>query len=231
SINEKHQNVKHFVLGLITLWTYGHILEASEPYELLANLLEIAQGKKCRLRQFPSDARGRPLTPGEKISRLEKMADNAKMPQVVLPLKEAWDRYFRNAIFHADYTLYGDEVRTIRPLKSYSNEEVLILINRALAYHDALANLRKMHLESYTEPVIIPVHPDFSSDPDERATVIVREDYGATGLKDAWTSSELAAGKIRFRLGRFLPGETALLDANPELALLPRREKNQPSIS
>ncbi|UCE60827.1 MAG: hypothetical protein JSU63_03575, partial [Phycisphaerales bacterium] len=29
----------------LQLWIYGHILEASEPYELLANLLEVAGGR------------------------------------------------------------------------------------------------------------------------------------------------------------------------------------------
>src|SRR5436305_582137 len=37
----------------LALWLYGHILEASEPYELLANLIAVAGGDGFRLERFP----------------------------------------------------------------------------------------------------------------------------------------------------------------------------------
>lgn len=206
----------------LQLWIYGHILEASEPYEILANLIAVARGERFSIQHFPPNTRGRPRNPGEKIERIEREATAAGIPQVAIPLRETWDRDFRNAIFHSDYALYGGETRTVRPIKSYTHEEVMTFVNRALAYHDALEALYKGAIGSYTAPVVIDVHPNFSNDPEERAVVIVREGYGAIGVKDAWTPAQRARGKIHFRVGRFTPTEIRLLDGDPTLALLPR---------
>jgi hypothetical protein len=205
------------------LWVYGHIVEASEPYELLANLIDVANGGRFKFDRFPPHPNGRPKSPGEKIQQLREMAVAAEMPGVPSPLQEIWNREFRNAIFHADYSFYGSELRTVRPMQTYTRDEHMTILNRALAYHEALAHLYKTHIASYHEPEVIPVHPEFSQNPEERAVVIVREGYGATGLKDAWTREQITAGKIPFRIGRFTPEEIRLLDSDHTLALLPRR--------
>jgi hypothetical protein len=59
-----------------------------------------------------------------------------------------------------------------------------------------------------------------SPDPDAQAAVIVREGTGLVGLKDAHTA-QAAGGAIRWRMAVLLPGEAALLDADPSLAKLP----------
>ena len=86
--------------------------------------------------------------------------------------------------------------------------------------------LRKLHIERYTEPVVIPCDPEFSHDPAEKAVVIVREGYGATGLKDGWTEEELSQGHIPYRMGRFIREEVQMLDADRTLALLPARDSS-----
>ncbi len=56
--------------------------------------------------------------------------------------------------------------------------------------------------------------------------LIVRRGHGATGLKDAWSRQQIAAGKIPFRVGRFYADEMAMLEVDSELAFLsphPRR--------
>lgn len=210
----------------LALWLYGHIVEASEPYEFLGNLIDVAAGGRFLTERFPPHASGAPLSPQAKISRLEECASAAGMPTVVIPMKEAWNREFRNAIFHADYALYGSEVRTLRPARSYDNDQVMALVNRALACHEAMSILRTIHIASYTEPVAIPADPAFSGNPEEKAIVIVREGYGATGLKDGWTEEELRRGCIPFRLGRFTLEESRMLNADPALALLPARNRS-----
>lgn len=207
----------------LALWLYGHIMEASEPYEFLANLIAVATGGRFIVERFPPRANGAPLSPQTKIAQLERQATDAEMRDVVIPMKESWDRDFRNAIFHADYSLHGSEVRTIRPSKRYEHDEVMTLVNRALAYHEAMSLLRKLHIESYQEPTIIPCDPEFSRSPTESAVVIVRRGYGATGLKDSWSPDQLRKGHIPYRLGRFTREEMKMLDANKGLALLPPR--------
>jgi len=225
AIREVHGQIKGEANRDLALWLYGHIMEASEPYEFLANLIDVAVGGRFLGERFPPHSNGAPLSPQIKISRLTKQATAAGMSGVVIPMSEAWNREFRNAIFHADYTLYGPEVRTIRPYRSYSHDQVMTLVNRALAYHEAMSILRRSHIESYTEPVIIPADPRFTGDPHEDAIVIVREGYGAIGLKDAWTEQELGQGRIPYRLGRFSLEEMKVLDADRTLALLTAREK------
>src|SRR5262249_18512471 len=156
-----------------------HILEASEPYELLANLLGIAQGERFSSDRFPPHPGGRPKSPGEKIAAIEIAAGSAEMPQVAAPLREIWDRDLRNSIFHADYSLYGGELRTLKPLRRYTNREVGILVNRAWAYFQSISTLLQTSVASYDEPVLIEgVYPGFSRDPEDRARVIVREGHG-----------------------------------------------------
>lgn len=226
AIREVHGRIKGEANRHLALWLYGHIMEASEPYEFLANLIDVAVGGRFLTERFPPRSNGAPLSPQTKISRLNEQATAAGMPGVVIPMREAWNREFRNAIFHADYALYGPEVRTMRPSRSYDHDQVMSLVNRALAYHEAMLILRKFHIESYTEPVIIPADPSFTGDPFENAVVIVREGYGATGLKDAWTAEELGQGRIPYRLGRFTVEEIKGLDADRTLALLPARERS-----
>jgi hypothetical protein len=204
----------------IELWTYGHILEASEPYELLANLIDVVNGGTFIFRRFPPKG-NRPQSPGEKIQKLTNMANDAGISDTVIPLIEIWNRNLRNSIFHADYALFGGEVRTIRPSINYTHEEIMKLINRTLAYHQALAGLFHMYIESYNESKEIKADPRFSHDPEEMATIIVRENKGLAGLKDSWSLAQLKAGKIPYRIGRFTPSERRLLEENPLISVLP----------
>jgi len=86
------------------LWIYGHIVEASEPYELLANLLDVANGGRFRVNRFPrvggsATRPGRPPSPAEKIDEIVAASRAVGLPQVAGPLNEIWDRELRNAVF------------------------------------------------------------------------------------------------------------------------------------
>ena len=85
------------------------------------------------------------------------------------------------------------------------------LVNKAHAYHTAIMLLFRSHVGMYTEPKVIPVHPEFSPDPDDRSVVLVREKHGVIGMKDAWTQEEIAAGRVTHRIGTFTREELALL--------------------
>jgi hypothetical protein len=221
-----HREIKDFeVARHLQLWIYGHILEASEPYELLMNLIDVANGGRFMIERFPPRRGGRLMSPGEKIDKIKKASSVAGIPEVATPLNEIWNRDFRNAIFHADYTLHGGEVRTLRPTNVYAHDQVMTLVSRAIAYHEALAGLYHAHIKSYFEPIKIKVSPGFSEDPEEHAIVIVREGYGAVGLKDAWTPEQLEAGKIPFFVGRFLREELNLLGTDRGISKLPRRSE------
>jgi hypothetical protein len=74
---------------------------------------------------------------------------------------------------------------------------------------------------------MIPVHPEFAKWPDEKAWVIVREGYGAIGLRDALTPTELREGKIPWSWGRFLKSEVDEMMRQKNLVWFPKvRKKN-----
>ena len=209
----------------IYLLLYGHIIEASEPYEILANLINVVSGGRFIIDNFPDKSRGRykiPQSPSEKIDKLKEAANRINLGQTIFPLEDIFDRELRNAIFHSDYSLYNGEVRIRKPVKSYSHEEINTIINKALAYHEAFSNLYFMHIKMYEEPKVIPVHPEFSDDPSERAITIIRKGYGLVGMKDNWSEEEIKMGHIPHRIGRFHKYEVRLLEKNPFLTILPK---------
>jgi hypothetical protein len=207
----------------IGLWLYGHIMEASEPYERLANFIQVASGKRGQITTaFPPKGNRQP-SPGEKIIELQRMAAAAGFPDAFVPLREVWDRVLRNASFHADYAVARSGLRTLNPGKEYSWTEYDRLTNGAVAYHTAFSALYKHYVGNYDRPIEIPVHPEFSPDPEERAIVMVREGHGVIGVKDAWTQEQLQHGKIPFRLVRFFRDEARLMEADPMRALFPAR--------
>lgn len=109
------------------------------------------------------------------------------------------------------------------PQSRLSQAEISLLVNRAMAYFEAFKGLYFTHIRSYNEPKVIVVHPEFSADPDEKAVIIVREGYGAVGIKHNWSQEQLSKGKIPFRIGRFYPEEIQLMEHDPTMCLLPSR--------
>jgi hypothetical protein len=63
--------------------------------------------------------------------------------------------------------------------------------------------------------------------PGEHAIVMVREGYGVTGLKHAWTLEELGRGHINWHFGRFSTEEMKLISADPMRALSPREAEKE----
>ena len=64
-----------------------------------------------------------------------------------------------------------------------------------------MINLRRYYRGLYTEPKIVPAGVGIARRQNLRA-IIVREGYGAVGIKDALSPSERAAGGIPFRYAR-----------------------------
>lgn len=205
----------------LKLWIYGHIVEASAPYDLLGNLIHIANGGRAQRTCFPPE-KGRPVSPGTKIDTLASWTLADGHAEVGELLRAIWDRPLRNAIFHADYALHGAEVRLPEIGETRTGDEVECIAAHASAYHDAVVGLRRSYLGSYVEPKLISA-ASFAPDPKEQAVVIIRDGEGAIGLKDALTPAEIAAGRITFRIAKLYPDERVALDADPTLAQLPAR--------
>jgi hypothetical protein len=205
----------------LQLWIYLHILEASEPYELLGNLLDVAAGGRFYIERFRPKSSGAPLSPGTKIRRLKKAAERAGVKGCISQLEGCWDAAFRNAIAHADYSFFGNDLRILSPVRSYSREQVFDRAAGAVAHDAALSTLYRAHIESYTDPVILKPSPGWGGDPEGQAVTIIREGYGLVGLRDTWSREAIRAGKIPWRMVRIRPSEWRLLEEDPERVILP----------
>jgi hypothetical protein len=231
--DEHYETSRH-----LALWTYGHIIEASEPYAILGDMLHIAGGGWFKgAMRFP-DVPARKPRKGEnewhipkrpqrfldeKLPELERLAEAVGEPGVLDPVREVWDRDLRNAVFHADYTIHGSETRIPSQSKTYSHDEIQTLVNRALAYHFALSVIHRAHVRSYTEPVATRVHTEVAREENEEVVVMVREGHGAIGVRHVHTPEEIAAGAISAHIARLYPDEAEALRADPTLVLLPAR--------
>ncbi len=208
----------------VSLLLYGLIIEASLPYELIFNLINIIGGNRYQFNNFPDKEtkKGfRPLTPGEKIDKIEEKAKNLRLEKHIEPLKEILNREIRNAVFHSDYCYFKDQIVIPRSSRSYNIDEIKSLINKTLAYYETIDNLRKSYKLSYTKPKTIDVPSWFSNDPELKAVIMVRKKTGVIGLKDNWTEDQIRAGKIQFRCCTILPYEQKMIKQNPCLALFP----------
>lgn len=215
----------------LQLRIYGHIVEASEPYELLANLIDVARGGEYVVDRFArgetAAAAGGPHGPGRRIAKIREAAVAAGIPEVAEPLGEFWNRELRNAVLHGDYAFHGRELRILHPMRTYTYEDELRFAGRALAYHDALASLDHAYILGYDRPLQIAVSIEFSEDPDERATVMVKDGHGVVGLKDSWTREELAAGRTPWLMARLTPEDARLLREDPTRARFPAEQKKE----
>lgn len=208
------------------LLLYGLILEASYPYEIIYNLFKVISGDRYSAFCFPDIKLGnrgktRPMTASEKIQKIKEIAKKLNFENNISFFDDIFNKQLRNAIFHSDYCLYADEIRTQKPTGIYKVEYLMEKINKTLAYYETLINLVKMHKSSYKEAEIIDVHSQFSNDPKEKAVVMIRKNAGVIGLKDNWTKEQISQGKIPYRLCRILPYEQKMINKNPFISKFP----------
>ena len=214
----------------LSLWLYGHIIEASELYEILASLLKICDGGRFGTNNFPDKKRGKhfiPVSPAEKIDKIQELAKEVNLEEHIFSLNEIFDRELRNAIFHSDYSLFNGELHLNKQNRILKNENFVEIINKSFAYYMAFSNLIRFHISSYKAPKIVKVHPDFSSDPNETAITIIREGTGLVGIKDHFKSPGITDEYVSYKLGRFLKGELELINQNPEITTLPRNKRDR----
>lgn len=215
SFLQAHKNLKYEgdAAGHFTLYLYGLIIEASEYYEKLGTILEIANGKPFRSNvvTFTTDRNGKiiNLKPTDKIAKLKALAKNIDTSLTLF--EDFYDNHLRNAIFHCDFTFYNHEVRILNPDKIYSYSQILALFNKAWGYSDAFDFIVNNYQAEYSKPIKIPV-PSYFGPQKEKAQLIIRKGKGVIGLKNAFSKKELSQGKIDWRLSRPLTYEVKLID-------------------
>lgn len=213
----------------LSLWLYGHIIEASEPYHILANLLRVAAGNRYLVDNFPNKKRGnslKPISPGEKIKLIKNLSRKASLESNISPLTDIYNRELRNAIFHSDFTLYDNDfriqsIKKVFPLMDYSS-----IVNKSFAYFTAFSTLVQAFIGDYDEPTTIKPHPDFATTPDELFITIVRKGTGVIGLTDVWLQSHIDMNKTVHLIGRFTKEESELHKNDPTILKFPKSKRD-----
>lgn len=208
------------------LFMYGLIMEASAPYEFLANLLNVIEGDTYRVSNFPDDTdangkkRSQPFQ--NKIAQIKSRAKKQRIR--ITAFDDFVDNKLRNSIFHSDYAIHLNELRILHPIDNYSHERWSGLINNSFAYMEAFLGLYGTYVGSYGMPELIDAPEDFIHHRNEKVTTIVRKDHGLIGIRDNWTPEQLARGYIPFRLCSCFPYELPLIEKG-QLLLPPDRVK------
>jgi len=211
----------------IMLWMYGLAVEASFPYKLIANLMNIILGFRYNLDPF-NYSRGKNkkiIYPNEKLKFLTKISKKISMDNCMFPFYETFDKDLRNAIFHADFTVYKGEVRINlgnSSKKIYSQEEMQKIINKTIAFLVTFENIISYYKQSYESPKIIDTPSEAGFDDNEKAVTILRSGEGLIGLKDTFTNEEVKNGKIPWHFGKFRKYEVEILKHNHGNNILPK---------
>jgi len=214
---QKHQaRLRHSVKANVNLWAYAHVIESSENYELVANLLEIAQGGNFKIANHRSkQPTYKNLRVADKIARLTSMAKGTAFESISDPFKDVFDSKFRNALYHADYsikdggvTFFGDDHYPT----FYDRQHVIDLINKSLALHNVLHGLRKQFVGQYLEPKQVMCSPGFGRGKPFPVTLLVRRGHGVIGFKGLSNETDLGAS-IEVAMYRCLPYEKPLIQA------------------
>lgn len=196
------------------LFMYGLIMEASAPYEFLANLLNVIEGGTYRVSNFPDDTdangkkRSQPFQ--NKIAQIKSRAKKQKIR--ITAFDDFVDNKLRNSIFHSDYAMHLRELRILHPIDNYSRERWSGLINNAFAYMEAFLGLYGTYISSYSVPELIDAPEEFIHHKNEKVTTIVRRGYGLIGIRDHWTPEQLSKGYVPFRLCSCYPYELPLIE-------------------
>jgi hypothetical protein len=150
-------------LGLLL---YSHLTEVDAVYETLANLVTITTGERYTMDPFgdlyrpPDRARYEQHPPSARrvVDHLKTKAAEADANDLVEVLDWFFNDAVRNAFFHSDYILYGDEFRSRegqfvdadgRRGSSLRAEAVADLINRSVLFFQVFTVTFEKHRRSY----------------------------------------------------------------------------------
>jgi hypothetical protein len=155
-------------LGLLL---YSHLTEVDAVYIILANMVEITAGERCVMNPFDDLYRTQgvfgdriPPSAVRVVNRLKERATERGCDELVQLLDSFFNEAVRNAFFHSDYILHGDEFRS-RDARFIDENNVrtsalklhviLELINRSVAFFHDFVNVYGAHRLSYKESKVV----------------------------------------------------------------------------
>lgn len=139
------QNHKRFIRT--KLLYYSHLVEASAPHDLIANLLRCAIGSHYHLRPFgklsipkkENPLRSVPPGVGKKLAEIKAIEAQSKV-KIFDVLDRVINENIRNSFFHSDYCLTDTEYRWTEggPAQKMTIEELENWIERSFIFYSIL---------------------------------------------------------------------------------------------
>ena len=137
----------------LALVVYCHITEANFIYHDVFNLLLAADGQPPNVFNFIHKVRnGKPPSVNAKLADIISTAKRMEHVGIAAMFEEIWRPDIRNAVFHSDYILFGDELRIKhRPsqLAKIPLKYVFELLQKTLHLFDAVLDIRMTGLRSF----------------------------------------------------------------------------------
>lgn len=172
----------------INLWMYLHLIECSEHYEIVANLINIIKGSNYTIANHKNKNFAN-LKVEQKIGRLKSIAKGTDFENVAEPFDSTFNSRFRNAIGHADYAIKSSGKAGVTVVDDagfpiiFNLQEANDLINRAVALHVVLRSLIKHYRSYYRRSEVIKSSSSFGHGNPKDVTLIVRKNYGVIGIR------------------------------------------------
>ncbi|MES2631200.1 MAG: hypothetical protein V4611_04545 [Patescibacteria group bacterium] len=172
----------------VHLWMYVHLVECSEHYELLANLIKSSKGEDYIIANNKNKDYVN-LKVSQKIDRLKKIASGTNFKNVIEPFEDSFNSRLRNAIGHADYAIKQGSNGGVTVVDDsgfpmlFQTQEIDNYINKAMALHVAIRQLRDEYIGHYKKSITIKSSKSFGGNEEIDVTLIVRKSHGVIGIR------------------------------------------------
>ncbi len=176
----------------LLFFLYCHATEMDDLYHLVGNLLCVVLGDRYTMSPFMRTSGEKAATkPLDKIERIERWSDEAKLPDVGALLRYVLVPPVRNAFFHSDYVLFNNSFRIKRGqgveidgvvTKEISFDWLLPRVELGINTVLELVDLLREHIASYQEPKRL--RGRFAADGGwADLELIVQQGYGVVGFR------------------------------------------------
>lgn len=156
----------------LALLIYCHATEMSAPYEIIANILRIINGKNYQFMPFFNLTSPDPNHPfkrkqasvSKKISRLGQYATQANEKKIIDLIYSFLRHNIRNAFYHSDYTITDDEFRILGDgsiPEIVKLTELSDLITRCFAFYSAFFHTYNGAKKSFLHIKKFHIRPNF----------------------------------------------------------------------
>lgn len=189
------------LLPYLSLYTYGIIVEARAVYETIANMLNAIESKPYSFQNYNEDT-----VPGDIIKNIQKRSEKVGIDGSFF--NEFYNNKLRNAVFHSDFTLSSRYLRIPSNKIEFTDQEVLVLINRCYSYLEAFFRLFDEHRQSYKKSEIFDLKTPNNI---TSFRTIIKKEVGIVAIKGEYTEEEIIKGVKQMQAGRYSLREKELI--------------------